>query len=96
MFWKSTVKQIGIILNDSFDVAHLNPFLVIALRKKLGFEEGCKICKRCGSSNATTSRQMTKYADDNDNFVTLCPTCQEEADEYWKDMWIEYYNSQGL
>jgi hypothetical protein len=27
------------------------------------------------------------------NYATLCPACQEQADEYWKEMWAEYRSS---
>ena len=47
-------------------------------------------CERCDSRNATKHRQNTSYVDDEFNFVTLCPICKEDNDEYWQERWDEY------
>ena len=38
-------------------------------------------------------RQNTQYAEDELNFSCYCHEHQEEVDEYWKEMWKDYYNS---
>ena len=50
-------------------------------------------CIRCGEYGARNRRQFTAYVDDKMNFATLCDICQEEAHEYWKERWDEYYGS---
>lgn len=42
--------------------------------------------------NASKNRQKTAYVN-SDNTAILCPQCQEVADEYWDDMWDQYYSS---
>lgn len=37
-------------------------------------------------------RQNTAYNDDELNWAFLCPSCQEEANEYWQERWNEYYS----
>jgi hypothetical protein len=54
---------------------------------------GNLICDRCGIRNARKNRQRTSYHDDESNWANLCPSCQEEADEHWEEMWEEYYSS---
>lgn len=51
-----------------------------------------KRCQRCACRGAVTYRQRTRYTRDEDNIVTLCPSCQEENDAYWDDMWSDYYS----
>ena len=36
-------------------------------------------------------RQYTQYVLEGSNWVFLCDTCMEANDEYWKEMWKEYY-----
>ena len=48
-------------------------------------------CNRCGKPNAITYHQRTMYVNEEDNWVTLCELCKEENDEYWDEMWKEYY-----
>lgn len=52
----------------------------------------CSMCYRYGK----VRRQRTSYHDDKLNFERYCPKHQKQADEYWDDMWNEYYNSRGL
>ena len=49
-------------------------------------------CDRCGVAGASRYRQNTRYKDDKQNFVKLCPCCKEENDEYWAAQWSEYYH----
>ena len=37
--------------------------------------------------------QNTAYVDEKKNWVFLCDTCMEANDEYWNEMWREYYGS---
>lgn len=50
-------------------------------------------CQVCGKEGAERRRQNTAYPKDESNFATLCPECQEDADEYWRDQWNEYYRT---
>lgn len=51
---------------------------------------------RCGPGKhlrlAWWSRQNTLYVNDRSNWVCLCKPCMEENNEYWRDMWAQYYN----
>ena len=38
-------------------------------------------------------RQNTQYVDDERNWVFLCNECNKRNEEYWADMWREYYAS---
>jgi hypothetical protein len=49
-------------------------------------------CNRCNCRGAETYHQNTSYYKYEMNIVTLCPKCQEENDEYWKERWDEYYS----
>lgn len=51
------------------------------------------VCDMCGKTgpDVKRKRQNTAYVDDEANFNSLCPPCQEEADAYWAEMWAEYY-----
>jgi len=49
-------------------------------------------CQGCDKEGAERRRQLTAYVDDESNYSTLCDECQDETDEYWKDMWNEYYS----
>lgn len=40
---------------------------------------------------ATRRRQRTSYVDDEMNFAILCEEHHKENDEYWYEMWEEYY-----
>jgi len=54
----------------------------------MGIELECEYCNALG---AVKRRQNTAYVDDELNWKTLCPECQEENDKHWKDMWLQYY-----
>lgn len=83
-------------LNDlhEYYIQGLTPHITTAIRELEGYEQsGNLICARCGVRNARRNRQCTNYCDDERNWDTLCPICQEDSDEYWKGMWKEYYGS---
>ena len=67
------------------------PHIARHIRAVHGSPEGDLECQRCGAKNASNNRQRTAYVN-SDNMCTLCPTCQDEADEYWDDMWSDYYS----
>ena len=69
----------------------MSPHLARTARKIHGCPEGELICQYCGATNASKNRQMTAYHN-SDNMATLCPACQQEADEYWEEMWSGYYH----
>ena len=58
-------------------------------------------CQRCGSTAGVVRyHQRTSYIYegepgdvDDPNMVSLCPPCAIENDEYWDDMWEEYYRA---
>jgi Zn finger protein HypA/HybF involved in hydrogenase expression len=50
-------------------------------------------CQRCRRFGAETYRQRTRYVNDENNIVTLCPTCKIENDEYWSQRWLEVYRN---
>lgn len=50
-------------------------------------------CQCCDNYGATKRRQNTNYVDDEENFKTLCPKCQEENDKYWQERWNDYYSN---
>jgi len=55
-------------------------------------EDGSLECICCGNNNATNRLQNTRYEEESRNWCVLCPTCQESQDEYWSDMWFDYYS----
>lgn len=50
-------------------------------------------CLHCRDKTPTVKkrRQMTSYVDDRSNWSRLCDDCQKDSDEYWTEMWDEYY-----
>ena len=55
-------------------------------------------CCEVVSPEVKRTRQNTLYdfegeagSADDPNYATLCPPCQNEADEYWKSMWDDYW-----
>ena len=47
------------------------------------------ICQQCKKRGAERRRQNTAYQNDESNFATLCNECQEQANEYWAERWLE-------
>lgn len=63
----------------------------------LGVEESghCPICER--DNLCIMSRRLnTAYHDEQDNWLRSCEDCYNERVEHYKDLWSEYYNSQGV
>jgi hypothetical protein len=52
-------------------------------------------CAGCGvvSDEVVVYRQNTRYVDEQQNYVAICPPCQEQNDEYWAGMWADYYSN---
>lgn len=52
-------------------------------------------CPCCGKwfRRVRTERRITRYIDDESNWLTACRECQDHDDEYWSDMWEQYYGS---
>lgn len=48
-------------------------------------------CRYCGKSPAISYHQRTAYFDEESNWVVFCEEHKEENDEFWDDMWYEYY-----
>ena len=69
------------------------PHLARQQRKQFGSPAGHLTCSLCGANNASKNRQRTMYPNPEDNIEILCPQCQQKVDEYWDDMWDEYYYS---
>lgn len=49
-------------------------------------------CQFCKEGKGERYRQNTQYVEEELNFVTLCPKCRKENDEYWASMWDDYYS----
>lgn len=46
----------------------------------------------CDSMKAGRYAQNTRYVNDELNFMVLCDRCQEESNEYWAEMWSDYWS----
>ena len=82
------------VLNMERDPARIElmlPHMARAIRKVQGSPQGTLKCSGCGATNASNNRQRTMFPD-SDNMAVLCPTCQDEADKHWDDLWEEYYS----
>ena len=56
------------------------------------------VCPQCGNrkENIQSRRLNTRYADDSANWLDSCHDCYLEAVEHYRDLWGEYYHSQGF
>ncbi len=52
----------------------------------------CNHCER-DKPDVHKRRQGSAYPNDESNFAIICDDCQKESDEYWKEMWNEYYSA---
>ena len=77
---------------EAMMIAAATPHVARAMRKVNGYPTGELTCSYCGGPGASKNRQRTAYCDDERNWATLCPRCQEEADTHWDEMWDEYYS----
>ena len=52
-------------------------------------------CK-CGSGLAVEKyRRLTQYADYSKNYLECCSLCIERDNEFYRQMWKDYYNITG-
>lgn len=52
-----------------------------------------KPCEHCGCKTRNGHRrQNTKFHDDSRNYLRLCDFCWDLNEEYWADMWSEYWS----
>jgi hypothetical protein len=62
------------------------------LKKPLNLCQGAQgPCFRRGKRR----RQYTAYVKDELNWVFMCDECARINDEYWQEMWQDYYNVVG-
>ena len=59
------------------------------------FERAFGYCPCCDKwfRRVRTERRLTRYVDEADNWLTCCRECRDRDDEYWSDMWEQYYGS---
>jgi len=56
-------------------------------------DSGAMKCEYCGNPGATKRKCRTMYADDTKNVdPVLCDECATGYNEYWDEMWAEYYS----
>jgi len=55
---------------------------------------GARRCPVCGRFRRSVrrSRRSTAYCDDRLNFIVCCDDCYEREEDYWADMWSDYYS----
>ena len=53
----------------------------------------CPCCGRYFRWSVKTLHRNTRYCEEADNWLTACKKCQEEDDEYFSDLWEQYYGS---
>ena len=52
-----------------------------------GFEGPCK------RMDAIYYRQNTNYVEESDNWTWLCSDCQSAYNEYWNEVWDDFYGT---
>lgn len=50
----------------------------------------CDFCREV-SDEVVVYHQGTMYQGKESNYAAACPTCKILNDEYWAEMWEEYY-----
>ena len=50
-------------------------------------------CQHCKCFGAYYGRMNTQYVEDERNYITLCPVCWDECNEYYSELWSDYYSS---
>jgi hypothetical protein len=63
--------------------------LIASLLRLLGYRK-CPDCARW-RRGVSRRRQSTRYVDDELNYIVCCPACFDDVEEYWDDMWSDYY-----
>jgi hypothetical protein len=51
------------------------------------------ICPKCEQEDESVTRRRmnTQYVDEESNYITVCGDCYAEIEEYWAEMWEQYY-----
>jgi len=52
----------------------------------------CSFCRPV-NQRLLSNHQHTMYEDKESNYVSACPYCKEINDEYWNEMWADYYGN---
>lgn len=52
------------------------------------------ICPACRRFKTTIEKRQrnTQYVNEESNWLTACADCQHEDDEYFRDLWSQYYS----
>ncbi len=69
-------------------------YLVIKIHHFLVWKTSISICQGAEDAcfrHGKRMRQNTAYADDERNYVVMCPRCAQINSEYWAERWHEYY-----
>jgi hypothetical protein len=53
----------------------------------------CPCCERYFRWQVKTQRRNTAYCDESQNWLTACNECQRQDEEYFADLWEQYYSS---
>ena len=53
----------------------------------------CPHCERWFRWSVKTQRRHTQYCEEASNWLTACKDCHYEDDEYFDDLWEQYYSS---
>lgn len=74
---------------------HENPPVPSVKDRALAALQHC--CERCGAYPAERQPCRTCYSDHKENIAPmLCPACAEEYNDYWDEMWADYYSGSGV
>ena len=60
------------------------------IQKLFGY---CPCCERYFRFGVKTQRRATAYVNEDLNWLTACRVCHEDDDEYYADLWEQYYGS---
>ena len=60
------------------------------IKRLLGY---CPCCERYFRWPVTTKRRNTQYVEESANYLTACKECHKLDDEYFDDLWNQYYSS---
>lgn len=74
---------------------YINNQLSDSIAKKLLEPEHFDLCGYCREEKNSVKmrRQNTLYEEEDANYIESCKECFEEKEEYWADMWADYYGS---
>ena len=49
-------------------------------------------CQLCHQNMAYPRQMLSNYIDERRNWNTLCDECYDEIQDYWREMWQDYYS----